>query len=100
MCIFLNLNVNQGVLTAKSFQNIFCKIMLRDVESSRLKKKIFGEKFVSEGILDPLNRNSEWEGGGWFKSMELFSSRNNTFVFASLHCHAKIKNKNHNHSIN
>ena len=50
MCGFLNLNVNQGVITAKSFQNNTINNWTGLVNLHVLKKWLFGEKFKCQGI--------------------------------------------------
>jgi len=45
-----NLNVNKGVIRAKSFKKYVLQVT-RDVQSSCFKKMFFGERFVSEGNI-------------------------------------------------
>ena len=46
-----NLNVNQGVIRVKSFQNVLLTVI--DAKSTCFETMIFGEKLVSEGIRPP-----------------------------------------------
>ena len=66
MCRFLNLNINQGVIRAKSFRNTICKC------SGMLNlhvpiKRLFGEKFISETKNTLFTVFSGVDGGfsGW-----------------------------------
>ena len=61
MCRFLSLIVNQGVIRAKSFQNVFCNCrMMLNVHVSEKKRVVFffggGGGRWGEGLYDHLNK--------------------------------------------
>ena len=64
-CGFLNLNVNQGVITAKSFQNTInnCSGM---VNLHVPKKWLFGEKFKCQSIRPPYKGQQTGIDPSWW----------------------------------